>query len=315
MKMTASIVGEKRRFVKSIPIRIEHIRSMPFKSRDETKRTSKTIEYRTFAQRVHGGKRMKITLIQLNIVFGDPEKNYLRAENFIQKAMKENPDVIMLPELWTTGYDLTRLSETADKEAERTKRFAGHLAKTNHVTIIAGSIARQSASQVTNTMLVINREGDSIKEYSKIHLFRLMNEDKFLKAGDGDGLFDLDGIPAAGFICYDIRFPEWIRKHVLAGARLLFIPAEWPKPRLDHWRTLLTCRAIENQAFVVACNRAGSDPDNVFAGHSMVISPWGEILAEAGEEETMLTADVDIASIDTVRSRIPVFEDRRPELY
>lgn len=264
---------------------------------------------------MEGETFMKISLIQLDIAFGDPEKNYLRAENFIQRAAKENPDVIMLPELWTTGYDLARLSGTADDGAERTKRFAGQLAKANRVTIIAGSVARQSASQVTNTMLVINRQGECIKEYSKVHLFRLMNEDKFLQSGDDDGLFDLDGVAAAGFICYDIRFPEWIRKHVLAGARLLFVPAEWPKPRLDHWRTLLTCRAIENQAFVIACNRAGKDPDNVFAGHSMIISPWGEILAEAGEEETLLTADLDLASIVAIRSRIPVFEDRRPELY
>ncbi|WP_332238455.1 carbon-nitrogen family hydrolase [Sporolactobacillus sp. KGMB 08714] len=258
---------------------------------------------------------MKITLIQLNIAFGDPEKNYLRAENFIQRALKEKPDAIMLPELWTTGYDLGRLSETADSEAERTKRFAGRLAKANHVAIIAGSVAKRSASRVTNTMLVFNRAGECVKEYSKIHLFRLMNEDKFLHAGDSDGLFDLDGIPSAGFICYDIRFPEWIRRHVLSGARLLFIPAEWPKPRLDHWRTLLACRAIENQAFVIACNRAGSDPDNMFAGHSMIIGPWGEILAEAGEEECLLTADLDLSAIAAVRSRIPVFEDRRPELY
>lgn len=258
---------------------------------------------------------LKTALIQLDIAFGDPNKNYARAERLIGQALKEDPDVIILPELWTTGYDLTRLSAIADHEAETTKAFASRLAKANHINIIAGSVAKQSGDRVTNTLLAFNREGECIKEYSKAHLFRLMNEEKFLTAGDKDGLFAVDGVSSAGFICYDIRFPEWLRKHVLTGAKLLFIPAEWPKPRLDHWRTLLMSRAIENQAFVIACNRAGSDPDNTFAGHSLVISPWGEILAEADEKETVLFANIDIESIADIRSRIPVFEDRRPELY
>ncbi|RYM00020.1 carbon-nitrogen family hydrolase [Sporolactobacillus sp. THM7-7] len=258
---------------------------------------------------------MKVALIQCDVAFGDPEKNYRRAEKKIKKAMENQPDVIMLPELWTTGYDLKRLDEIADTEAEAARQFAGKLAATYQVNIISGSVAKRTSSGTTNTLLVFNRQGECIKAYSKVHLFRLMNEEKFLKPGQADGLFILDGIPSAGFICYDIRFPEWMRKHVLAGARVLYIPAEWPKPRLDHWRTLLICRAIENQSFVIACNRSGSDPDNVFAGHSMIISPWGDILAEAGEEEHILTADLDLSAVDSIRSRIPIFEDRRPELY
>lgn len=258
---------------------------------------------------------MKIALIQLDVAFGDPEKNVHQAKKMIDGVLKGNIDAILLPELWTTGYDLEYLQETTDNNGENIKRIAGGWAKENQVNIIAGSIARKTEQGIFNTFIAFDRAGNCIKEYSKVHLFRLMNEEKYLTAGDQDGLFSLDGVQAAGFICYDIRFPEWIRKHVLSGARLLFIPAEWPKPRLDHWRTLLICRAIENQSYVIACNRAGSDPDNEFAGHSMVISPWGEILAEAGEEESVITADIDLSAIDTIRSRIPVFEDRRPELY
>lgn len=258
---------------------------------------------------------MKIALIQLDIAFGDPEKNKQHAEELIDCALKELPDVLMLPELWTTGYDLARLDTIADDEAQDISAFAGKLAARNKVNFIAGSIAKRSSGTVTNTLTVFNREGECIKEYSKAHLFRLMNEERYLSAGSGDGLFTIDGTRAAGFICYDIRFPEWLRKHVLAGAKLLFIPAEWPKPRLDHWRTLLSSRAIENQSFVIACNRAGSDPENQFAGHSLVIDPWGKILAEAGEGEEILTAELDLASLESIRSRIPVFEDRRPELY
>ncbi|GAA3322609.1 hypothetical protein GCM10020331_043160 [Ectobacillus funiculus] len=90
-------------------------------------------------------------------------------------------------------------------------------------------------------------------------------------------------------------FPEWLRVHTSKGAEVLFVVAEWPLPRLVHWRTLLTARAIENQCYVVACNRAGSDPNNVFAGHSMIIDPWGEVVAEAGEGEEMLVGTLDFA--------------------
>ncbi|WP_010632054.1 carbon-nitrogen family hydrolase [Sporolactobacillus vineae] len=258
---------------------------------------------------------MKIALIQLNIAFGRPEKNKLRAEKMLREALKAGPDVVVLPELWTTGYDLENLTETADSDGTAIRKLAGKWAAENKINMIAGSTAQKTDSGIYNTLTVFDRSGACVKAYSKVHLFRLMREHLFLKAGDSDGLFSIDGTPAAGFICYDIRFPEWIRKHVLLGAKVLFIPAEWPEPRLDHWRTLLTCRAIENQAFVVACNRSGSDPENTFAGHSIVISPWGEVIAEAGAEEQVLTADIDLAAIDDVRARIPVFEDRRPELY
>ncbi|RYL88904.1 carbon-nitrogen family hydrolase [Sporolactobacillus sp. Y61] len=258
---------------------------------------------------------MKAAIIQLNIAFGNPDQNLEHAEHLISEALKDHPDVIILPELWTTGYDLEHLNRTADSEGKAIRRAAGRLAGKHHVNLIAGSTAVKTDKGIFNRMAVFNREGTCIKTYDKIHLFRLMREERFLKAGRRDGLFQIDGVLSAGFICYDIRFPEWIRKHVLAGAKMLFIPAEWPKPRLDHWRTLLTCRAIENQVYVVACNRAGSDPDNHFAGHSLVIGPWGDILAEADENEGILSVDLPLSAVEEVRSRIPVFEDRRPEIY
>jgi len=116
-------------------------------------------------------------------------------------------------------------------------------------------------------------------------------------------------------ICYDIRFPELARKLALSGAKILFVPAEWPHPRLHHWRSLLIARAIENQMYVCGINRVGRDAANVFCGHSMIVDPWGEVIAEADETETIISAAVDLARPDEVRSRIPVFRDRRPELY
>jgi omega-amidase len=116
-------------------------------------------------------------------------------------------------------------------------------------------------------------------------------------------------------ICYDIRFPELARTLALDGAKILFVPAEWPHPRLHHWRTLLMARAIENQMFVVSCNRVGTSGSTHFFGHSLIIDPWGEIIAEGAEHEEIITAALDLTEVDKVRGRIPVFEDRRPELY
>ncbi|MCP3762228.1 carbon-nitrogen family hydrolase [Domibacillus sp. A3M-37] len=258
---------------------------------------------------------MKIACLQMDITFGDPEANYDQAADFLKKASDAGCELAVLPELWTTGYDLTRLDEIADHRAERAKAFLTEMAKQYNMHIVGGSVANDTGDGVKNTMIVVDKTGAIVHEYSKLHLFRLMNEEKYLIDGDGDGLFELAGEAMAGFICYDIRFPEWFRKQVLNGARVLFVPAEWPLARVDHWRTLLMARAIENQAYVVACNRSGSDPDNQFAGHSIIVGPWGEVIAEAGENEEMLIGDVDFDAIDEIRSRIPVFEDRRESFY
>lgn len=166
-----------------------------------------------------------------------------------------------------------------------------------------------------NTIYVFDRQGNEAAEYSKIHLFRLMDEEKHLVSGDRVGEFTVEGVPAGMMICYDIRFPELARRLALVGAKILFVPAEWPHPRLHHWRTLLQARAIENQMYVVACNRVGVSGSTEFFGHSMVIDPWGEVIAEGGESEEIIHASVSLDLVDEVRTRIPVFEDRRPQLY
>ncbi len=136
------------------------------------------------------------------------------------------------------------------------------------------------------------------------------------RAGERATLAKLPWGTAGLAICYDLRFPELFRGYALAGARLILLPAEWPHPRLAHWRTLLRARAIENQYFVAACNRVGADPNGTrFFGHSTLIDPWGEAIAEAGEEPCLLTATLDLAQVEEIRRKIPVFEDRRTDLY
>ncbi|MCA1039674.1 carbon-nitrogen family hydrolase [Bacillus infantis] len=258
---------------------------------------------------------MKISCIQMDISFGSPERNFEKAETLIERASKDKPDIIVLPELWTTGYDLTRLEEIGDRNAESSIQFLQTMAQKHNAAFIGGSVANKTADGVFNTLLAVSSTGELVHQYSKLHLFKLMDEHLHLSPGSGDASFKLDGHSLAGFICYDIRFPEWIRKHALEGAEAIFAVAEWPMPRLAHWRALLIARAIENQCFVVACNRAGSDPSNQFAGHSIIIDPWGEVVAEASEHEEILSAEIDLRLVEEVRGRIPVFTDRRPEFY
>lgn len=251
----------------------------------------------------------------MDIAFGNPELNFTNVEKFIEEAAEAHADVIVLPEMWNTGYALTELDALADDNGERTKDLLSQLAKTYKVNIVGGSVSTKKNSDFYNTMYVFNREGKLVSEYDKTHLFKLMDEHLYLKAGEKANLFFLDEIESGGVICYDLRFPEWIRTHTLQGAKIMFIPAEWPKKRVDHWQLLLQARAIENQCYVVAVNRVGSDPNNEFNGHSMVIAPWGELLVHEQEAEGIYYADIDLEEVDKVRNTIPVFQDRRPNLY
>ncbi|MGX1264869.1 omega-amidase [Rossellomorea marisflavi] len=257
----------------------------------------------------------KIGLAQMDIRYGDPESNYREAEKWFQKAEREQCDILVFPELWTTGYDLKRIKEIADENSKKTIDFLSRLAKQYRIDVIGGSVANKTASGIDNRLIVIDSKGHFVKGYSKLHLFKLMDEHHYLLPGNEDGLFTLSGEQMAGLICYDIRFPEWVRKHVLSGAKILFVSAEWPAQRIDHWKVLLRARAIENQCYVAACNRVGSDPDNTFGGSSLIIDPWGEILAEGSLQEELVTAVVNLDTVNEVRKQIPIFDDRLPDFY
>ncbi|WP_048000987.1 carbon-nitrogen family hydrolase [Lactiplantibacillus herbarum] len=258
---------------------------------------------------------MRVTLAQLDIQFGDPDANYDQVEIAIQKAMEQTVDVIVLPEMWNTGYALNRLNVLADDDGQRTLQFLSQLARQFKVNIVGGSVAVARDGHYYNEMLVVDRQGELISRYDKVHRFGLMAEDQVITAGRTENVFTLGDVSAMGAICYDIRFPEWLRKQAARGPQVIFVSAEWPTSRLPQWRLLLQARAIENQAFVVAVNRVGSDPENDFGGQSLVIDPLGQIMAIAGAHAQLVTAQLDLDQVKHVRGQIPVFDDRRPELY
>ena len=258
---------------------------------------------------------MKIACIQLDVAFAEPEKNFQRVRTLIEKAGNDGAELVVLPEMWNTAYALTDLDQLADREGEVTKNFLSGLAKTHHIHIVGGSVSTKKGDHFFNTMYVYNNQGDLVSEYDKAHLFRLMDEHLYLKAGSKENVFTLGSIEAGGVICYDLRFPEWLRAHALSGAKVLFIPAQWPEARIDHWKVLLQARAIENQCFVIAVNRTGADPNNRFNGQSMVIAPWGKVIWTGADDEEYALLDIDFSEVEEVRTRIPVYEDRRPALY
>ncbi|MBA9028472.1 carbon-nitrogen family hydrolase [Peribacillus huizhouensis] len=258
---------------------------------------------------------MKIACVQMDIAFGEPDQNYTAIEKYIEEAAKAQADVIVFPEMWNTGYALDQLDRLADREGSITRKLLSQLAKKHQVNIVGGSVATKRGDKYFNTMYIVDRTGKIVAAYDKAHLFKLMDEHVYLNEGQSMNVFEMNGITCGGVICYDLRFPEWIRTHALNGAKIMFIPAQWPKQRIDHWQLLLQARAIENQCFIVAVNRVGNDPNNEFNGHSMVIAPWGELLISKQTEEGILYADLELEEVDQVRKTIPVFKDRRTDLY
>ncbi|MBN1332751.1 MAG: carbon-nitrogen family hydrolase [Synergistales bacterium] len=260
---------------------------------------------------------MKISLIQMDVKRGLPDRNYEQAAILVREAANSDPDVILLPEMWNTGYELGMIKDLADPEGQRTEALMSDLSSQLGVNIVAGSVACLKGNDVFNTLMAFDRKGKKIAEYSKIHLFRLMQEDKYLRPGTVPCTFDLEDIRFGVIICYDLRFPELSRLLALGGAQVLLVPAQWPYPRLNHWKTLLDARAIENQFFVAGCNRVGQDPDKtIFFGYSKVVDPWGNVLGEIlDERESILTVEMDLQEIEKVRNTLPVFQDRKPSTY
>lgn len=259
---------------------------------------------------------MKVSCLQMNMELGNPAKNFRSAKGLICEAMEENPDVLVLPETWNTGFfPKDTLREMSCKDGAEVKEHIGSLARQFGVNIVAGSVSNVRGGKVYNTAFVFDRQGSCIAQYDKTHLFTPMGEDAFYTAGDHLCRFTLDGISCGLIICYDVRFPELVRSLALPGLDMLFVVSQWPESRIFHLRTLTTARAIENQMFVACCNSCGVAGDTVYGGSSAIIDPLGDTLALAGTTETVITADCDMGLLTQIRSRIPVFRDRKPELY
>lgn len=253
-----------------------------------------------------------VSLVQMDIALGQPELNRQRISQLT--AGLGHRDIILLPELWSTGYQLDQASSLAEDLTGSSVQLMQSLA-VDHRSYVGGSILGRRQGLVYNQFVLASPQGEVVATYEKVHLFGLMQEDQHLAPGNRLVTVDVAEQTAGLAICYDLRFPEMYRRYMQSGANLLLLASEWPNPRLEHWRTLLRARAIENQFFVIACNRVGSDANNTFFGHSLVIDPWGEILAEGDDQEGVINCEIDLSSVAAARRRLPALKDRRQELY
>ncbi len=259
---------------------------------------------------------MKITCIQMAMLLGEVEQNFEHMHNLVRAAVsRDAPDVMVLPETWSTGFFPKPLKPYADRDGERTKSAVSSLARELGVNIVAGSVAVEENNKFYNTAYVFDRTGRQIALYQKTHLFSPSGENAAFSPGNTLCRFVLDGVQCGIIICYDLRFPELTRTMALEGLDLLFVPAQWPWQRVMHLETLARARAIENQMFLALCNSVGAAGDTRCGGHSAIIEPWGEYLAHAGEGEEIISAQADFSILKNIRESINVFRDRKPELY
>ncbi|HEY3308014.1 MAG TPA: carbon-nitrogen family hydrolase [Desulfuromonadaceae bacterium] len=250
--------------------------------------------------------------VQFNVRQGDVDANLAYVTSALARVAEQGVNLVVLPEMWSSGFAYKNLTELAQRTAGIVEQLLEISAKLK--LVIVGSMPEPNGSKVFNTVHVIDN-GRLAGIYRKMHLFSLLGEDKVFSGGDSWLLADTTIGKIGVIICYDLRFPELARRLALEGAQVICAPAQWPKPRQEHWRTLLRARAIENQLFIVSCNACGMIGKLDFFGMSMLINPKGEVLAEAGEQEVDLSAAMDLQVMTEWRAQIPCFNDRRPELY
>ena len=257
-------------------------------------------------------KPRQAAAIQFNVKQGDVDANLAYVRSALRRVAAQGANLVVLPEMWPSGFAYRNLNELAARTAGIVEELLGlsHELK----LVIVGSMPEPHGEKVFNTAYVADN-GVLAGAYRKLHLFSLLGEDRAFDSGDAWLLADTSIGKVGVIICYDLRFPELSRRLALEGAAVICVPAQWPKPRQEHWRTLLRARAIENQLFVVACNACGMIGKLDFFGMSMIIGPKGEVLSEAGESECEIGAPLDLQAMADWRAQIPCFNDRRPELY
>ncbi len=260
-------------------------------------------------------RKISISLAQMEVIPGDKERNLRKGSLLIEEAARRGSQVILFPELWFNGYPLERTADTAEPITGEAIRKVQELAALHRIAVI-GSFLERRDDGVYNSAPVISEEGEILGVYTKTHLFSYVGEDRYLKRGNSLPIFEFPWGKAAVAICYDLRFPELFRMYMEHGAEVIFVPAEWPRPRTEHWSLFLRLRAIENLFFTVGCNRVGRDGSPaVYEGASAAYSPWGEVVALAGNREMLLTFEIDMDEVKKMRDSFPALRDRRKDLF
>lgn len=248
-------------------------------------------------------KRVIVTALQTDIVWGKPQENAARME----AAIKANAssDLYVLPEMWSTGFATT--PEGIAEKDEASLKWMKRMAKETGAAI-AGSVATDLGDDFRNRLYFVKPTGE-VAFYDKHHLFTYGQEDKSYKAGEKRTVVEWKDVRFVLLVCYDLRFPVWSRSHQDYDA-MIYV-ASWPKSRQDAWSTLLRARAIENQSYVIGVNRVGDDPQCHYAGGTAIIDAYGHTQKECEpEKEQAITAGIDMEALDAFRQKFPVLKDR-----
>lgn len=274
---------------------------------------------RISAFRAHGPRRrigivldfgMRVAAVQFDIAWEDKPANHATVERMLRQARLPAGTFVVLPELGDTGFSFD-LKKIADG---RTLAWARTIARDLDIWVQPGFAEHGADGRGRNCAAIVSPGGEILGIYRKVHPFSYGQETQHYAAGDRIVIRECDGTAVCPLICYDLRFPELWKLASSTGAEVFTIGASWPRPRHAHWRALLVARAIENQAYVVAVNRIGSDPQLSYAGGSMIIAPGGEILDEAGDSPKVLTAELDLDALRSWRAEFPALRDTRSEL-
>ena len=268
---------------------------------------------------------MRVAAVQLNSG-ADPAANRATTERLVRAAAADGASVIVLPEKWTAMGSDEQLLAAAEPLEGASVEWARATARELGVDLVAGSFCERvpGHDKLANTCVHVDPGGEVRATYRKIHMFdvevggRSYRESDLEDGGDEIVLsHTADGVELGLTICYDLRFPELYRILAVRGARVLTVPAAFTVPTTrDHWETLLRARAIENQAFVIAANQVGEHPaGHRSGGRSMIVDPWGLVLAQAADGEGHITADLDLERQSEIRAQLPSLANRRADVY
>ncbi|MEJ5227465.1 nitrilase-related carbon-nitrogen hydrolase [Thermodesulfovibrio sp.] len=245
---------------------------------------------------------MKIAIGQIDVFWKSPQENLKKIRTLVQKAAETKADVVVFPECCNTAFCIER--ELIEEEGGITEKILSDMASFFKINIIAGYFLKIEGKN-RNAARVFLADGKIVTNYYKMKLFSLLNEDRVFLAGESPVLFRLNEFKCSIFICFDLRFPELFRK-VIPDVEVIFVIANWPSSRAEHWRCLLRARAIENQCYVIGVNRVGWDGNGIeYAGLSSVYDPFGELLIEGGNEESLLVVELQRERLIKIREKYP----------
>ncbi len=253
---------------------------------------------------------MKVAVVQHDICWEDRGATLSRVAPMVAAAADRGAVFVILPELFAVGFTMAT-DRVAEAPNGPTTEWLVAQASTHGVWLCGSVPVRPVGGDRPANTFVLAGPAGQLHRYAKRHPFAFAGEDRHYSAGDDAPTIDVDGLRVSPAICYDLRFADqfWAQA---PDTDCYVVVANWPSSRRDHWRTLLRARAIENQAYVVGANRVGRSGDGLdHVGDSLVVDPMGEVLAEAGAAEGIVTAEVDPIEVSRVRSRLPFQQDRR----